>query len=196
MEETGTPLLFVFMGLSGSGKSLVARAWAQKHEFSYFNFDMVRKQLVGVSQLSGQHASWDKEICNPQVTRRTYDALLTFAEQEIAGGKTVVLDASYGPREERVRLTQFAEAVGTKVRFVLCYCSEKETRRRLEERTGDNKGVDADWEILKKQQEDLDPLDDLESTMVVSINTGCTFDHLMDQLDFVFEKKSPVPAAK
>ena len=38
----------VFCGLIASGKSFVAKAWAQKHLFPYCNTDVVRKELAAL----------------------------------------------------------------------------------------------------------------------------------------------------
>ncbi len=175
------------MGLPASGKSTLARAWVAKHHFSYFNFDVVRKQLVGQPSLPGEQ---DHSL---QMTRRTYDALLTYAEQELAGGRTVVIDGFYGACEERSRLTRLAEKLKITCHFVLCYCSAKTAKARLaEQATGGKAAADALWAHFEKQQKKVDSLDDLEPTKVVSINTEAPHDQLIDQLDFVFEKKPPI----
>lgn len=179
--------LYVFMGLPASGKSTLARAWARKHHFSYFNFDAVRKQLAGQPAFRGE------DMHSPQMTRRSYDALLTYAEQELVHDRTVVLDAFYGACEERARLSRLAEKVSVTLHFVLCYCSEKATRERLAERaTGGKAEADALWALFKKQQEHVDSLDDLEPTKVVSINTEAPRQQLLEQLDFAVEKKPPI----
>ena len=185
--QTSQPSLFVFMGLPASGKSTLARTWARKHHFSYFNFDVVR------TRLAGQHTAGGQDKYSPQMTRRTYDALLTYAEQELTAGRTVVLDAFYGSCAERVRVTQLAEKIKTTPHFALCYCSEKVVRLRLAERASGGKAeAEAQWQNFKKQQENLDPLDDLEPTMVVSIHTEGSPEQLLAQLDFVFEKRPPI----
>ncbi len=193
MQHPHQSALFVFMGLPASGKSTLAETWAKNHQFSYFNADTVRKQLVGVQDSTHQEATWPQEYYIPQITRRTYDALLTSAGQELTAGRTVVLNACYGAREERVRLRQFANNSKTTLYFVLCYCSAKATQNRLAKRaTPNTTGSDREWRIFREQQETLDPLDDLEPTMVVSINTEYPQEQLLNQLDFAFEKKPPI----
>ncbi len=181
------PALYVFMGLPASGKSVLARTWARKHHFSYFNSDVVSEQLAG-KQLSRQQAK-----PSALMTKRIYDALLTFAEQELLSGRTVVLDAFYGDCEERARLTKLAAKLETTPHFALCYCSDKVTKSRLGERASGGKAeTDAKWQNFKKQHDNLDSLDDLEPTMVVSINTEGPREQLLEQLDFAFEKKPPI----
>jgi predicted kinase len=190
MKKTTHPTFFIFMGLPASGKSTLAKAWSQRHHFSYFNSDVVRKQLVGNFELASQEDSWGEGIYTSEMTGRTYDAIMINALQELVAGKTVVLDACYGSRDERERLIQLADEINTVLCFVSCYCSEKVTRLRLAERAADTKAVsDAGWEIFKKQRENLEPLDDTESPMVISINTDNTLEHLLEQLDSAFGKK-------
>lgn len=189
LGQTSQPSLFVFMGLPASGKSTLARTWARKHHFSYFNFDVVH------TQLADQHAAGDKGTDSPQLTQRTYDALLTYAEQELSSGRSVALDAFYGACAERARLTRLAEKIKTTPHFALCYCSEKVTRLRLAEQASGGKAeaeAEAQWQNFQKQRQKLEALDDLEPTMVVSINTECPLDQLIDQLDFAFDKRPPI----
>jgi predicted kinase len=193
MDKVTKPSLFIFMGLPASGKSTLAEAWAQKHHYSYFNSDIVRKQLAGIFKRASKKTQWGEGIYTPQMTRRTYDALLIYAQQELSAGKTVVLDASYKAREERHRLIRLADEVKITPHFILCYCSEKTTRERLRQRAEDNESMsDADWEIFKKQRENLDSLDSLEEKMVVSINTDGSIEELIEQLDYAFEKRPPI----
>lgn len=183
------------MGLPASGKSRLAEAWARKHGFSYFSFDSVQKQFAAVSEVenAGQQVSLKADHRAPDMLRRTYDALLAYAEQELEAGNTVVLDAIYGARQERIHLVELADRMQITPYFVLCYCSEKATKARMAERAPSAEAdSSAQWQVFKKQQEELDPLDDLEPTKVVSINTESPQDELIKQLDYAFEKRKPV----
>ncbi|PLX48139.1 MAG: hypothetical protein C0613_12070 [Desulfobulbaceae bacterium] len=183
------------MGLPASGKSRLARRWARKHDFSYFNFDKVQKQFFGIAESArgGGHDSLPSEQSVPDMNRRTYDALLAYARQELMAGRTVVLDAVYGARQERNYLLELAVELKVTPYFVLCYCSERATKARMDDRTSAGRpGYAAHWHLFKKQQEELDPLDDLEPTMVVSVNTENPTEQLLEQLDYAFEKRDPV----
>lgn len=190
MGQVTPPSLFIFMGLPASGKSRLAKEWARKHQFSYFNFEVVRRQLAGhtvetTADAAGIHG-------NRQI-QRTYNGLLTFMEQELANGRTVVVDAFYGAAAERARLTALAATMEVTPHFVLCYCSEETSRRRLAERApGGKAAADDRWAHFKSQQENVDALDDLDQTMVVSINTDVDHDQLLAQLDYAFGKRAPI----
>jgi predicted kinase len=193
MDKISKPSLFIFMGLPASGKSTLAEAWAKKHHYSYFNSDIVRKQLAGLVKRASKKAPWGEGIYTPQMTRRTYDTLLIYAQQELSARKTVVLDASYRAREERQRLIQLADEFNITPHFILCYCSEKTARERMRQRAEDKESMsDADWDIFKKQRENLDSLDSFEEKRVVSINTESPIEELLEQLDYAFEKRSPI----
>jgi predicted kinase len=191
MKQVSQPTLFIFMGLPASGKSTLARAWSQRHNFVYFNSDVVRKQLTGKSEFSRQRSPFGEGIYTSEMTGQTYDALLLYAMHELVKGKTVVLDACYGSKIERRRLVRMADLINVSLCFVSCSCSEKVTRRRMAKRDTDTTAVsDADWEVFKKKQENLEPVDDIEEHMVLSINSENTLEHLLEQLDSTLGKTS------
>jgi predicted kinase len=184
MKQKPQPTLFIFMGLPACGKSTLAKAWSQRHNFAYFNSDVVRKQLTGESEFSRQRAPYGKGIYTSEMTGRTYDALLTYSIHELAASKTVVLDACYGSRNQRRRLVRVTDVLNATLCFISCSCSEKVTKRRLAKRDADTTAVsDADWEIYKKQREKFEPLNDIEAPMAISINMNNTLEQLIKLLE-------------
>lgn len=177
------PDLFAFMGLIASGKSTLARAWADKVSLPYYNSDVVRKELSGFSASSRQGEAFHQGIYTPEMTRKTYDALLGHAKQELTSGKSVVLDASYSTRSERDLVWQCATECGSRLFFILCQCDEEETRRRLEKRGQDPMAVsDATWEIYQKQVQHFEYPDELPSHAFIVINTKASVQDLIDSL--------------
>ncbi|MFZ5766986.1 MAG: AAA family ATPase [Thermodesulfobacteriota bacterium] len=159
--------LFVFMGLIASGKSTLARAFAEKLFLPCYNTDMVRKELAGFSSSSRQGNAFNQGIYTPEFSRRTYDALLAHARRELRQGRSLVLDGSYHKRAERERLRQCAEECDATLSVILCQCDDAETERRLVRRARDPLAVsDGTWEIYQRQKESMEfpgemPADDL-----------------------------------
>lgn len=177
------PDLFAFMGLIASGKSTLARAWADKVSLPYYNSDVVRKELSGFAASSRQGEAFHQGIYTPEMTRKTYEALLDHAKQELTSGSSVVLDASYSSRSERDLVWQCANQCGSRLFFILCQCDEEETRRRLEKRGQDPMAVsDATWEIYQKQLQHFEYPDELPSHAFIVIDTKAPVQDLIDSL--------------
>ena len=82
-------------------------------------------------------------IYSRQATALTYGKLLRLAQADIAQGRSVVLDATYGRRRRRREALRLAGETGAAIVFVECACSEETLRRRLAERAGTPSVSDA-----------------------------------------------------
>ena len=101
-EKTVRPVLIVFMGLTGSGKSYLAERWSAARGYPCFNSDQVRKELAGVAPESRHHVPFNVGLYSPEMTSRTYGEMLNRATEAISRGETgVVLDGSYGAEGQR-----------------------------------------------------------------------------------------------
>lgn len=183
MEQTS---LYVFMGLTRSGKTSLARVWAEKHGFAYFNYEETGRELPGIDPEEGEVIeSGSREDSPAALSRQIYEALLLKADDELQRTKRcVVLDASYLAREERERVVRFASRIGCRLCFILCYCGREETRKRIEqEKEGDTRAQQAAWDQFKSQEELLDPVDELDQDMLISIQTNAPMKTLLDVLD-------------
>jgi predicted kinase len=175
--------LFVFMGLIASGKSTLAKAWSQKFSFPYYNSDIVRKEIAGFTASSRQADAFHQGIYTPEMTKKTYDALLEHARKELSSGNSVILDASYSTRSAREHVLQCALDCNSKVFFVLCQCDENETRRRLQKREQDPTAVsDANWDIFQKQVLHFDYPHELPPRSLFVIDTTAPVEDLMQTL--------------
>ena len=172
--------LFVFMGLIASGKSTLAKAWSTKYSLPYFNSDVVRKELSGFSASSRQADSFHRGIYTPEMSRKTYDALLDKAQQVLTSGKSVVLDASYSSQAERDIVCRFASKSTSRFFFILCQCSDEETHRRLEKRRRNPVAVsDATWDIYQKQKQHFEYPAELPSGSFFVLDTKAPVDQLI-----------------
>ncbi len=177
-------IIFVFFGLIASGKSTLASAWARAGGLPYHNSDVVRKELAGVAGRSRQGGAYEAGIYSREFSRKTYDALLAAAAHDLRQGRRPVLDASYGRADERLRLMALAAGEKATVVFILCRCSEQETRRRLELRAEDQAAVsDADWGIYLHQKEHFENPVELPADMLLTIDTEARPAQLLKRLE-------------
>lgn len=186
-DKAATQLVVVFFGLIASGKSFLAKAWAEKHRYSYYNTDVVRKQLAGLKASESRAEAVGQGLYAPSYTRLTYEAMLTLATQALADPAVaaVVLDGSYQSRGERDRVRKVFEQ-RTPVAFVWCSCGEEVVKARLAKRAADPDAVsDGRWEIYLHQKETFEYPDELPAGQCRKIDTNEPVGVLLDRLDRV-----------
>jgi uncharacterized protein len=163
--------IFMMSGLSGVGKSTVARQLAQLSNAIQIRSDAVRKHLAGISlnQRGDQAGAVGSGIYTPEMTQKTYDQLLELAVLLAGQGFTVILDAKYD--RQALRETVIHKAQSAQIPVQLLYCSAPETviRERLQQRQGDI--ADATSAMLDKQLKDFETFTDSEQALLTTIHT-------------------------
>ena len=146
----GPPRLVAVGGLSGTGKSVLARELAGLIEPSpgavIIRSDVVRKCLFGVSETT----PLPEAAYQADTTARVYEILSATAQRVLSQGCSVVLDAAFLQETERAVLADLARRHGA--RFVgLFLTADLATRiARIERRRHD--ASDATREVAVKQQ--------------------------------------------
>lgn len=175
-------LLLVFFGMVATGKSYLASAWAKHYDVPYYNSDRVRKKLAGLNPETSQQEEVDKGIYTPEFSRRTYDALIEYAEHCFQADKQacVVLDGSYQSLSERDLLRKYFTDM-VRLVFVHCTCSEEVVKKRLDIRTSDPDAVsDGNWQIYLAQKERFQPVTNKEH--VIELDTDAPLNVLIQKV--------------
>ena len=149
---TVQPLLVAMTGLSGTGKSSVARRLARALGARVFASDVVRKALAGVA--GPAPAAWGEGLYQPERTWATYDRLFALAEASLASGGAVILDATFLTSEQRAGAAAVAARAGARFALVEAVCDEATVAARLAARLarGDSPS-DATIETHRRQRE-------------------------------------------
>ncbi len=177
------PELFIFFGLIATGKSTVAQAWAERNGLSYYNSDVVRKELAGLAPQTHQREIADQGIYTSEFTAKTYTALLERAEQALRQDRGVVLDASYQRQADRDRVRMLAQRLGVRLYCILCVCPEEEMKRRMTKRALDPLAVsDGRWEIYLKQKERFEAPKELATDQLITLSTDLPVETVLQQL--------------
>ncbi|WP_374449823.1 AAA family ATPase [Stella sp.] len=131
------PRLVAVGGLSGSGKSTVARALAPwigaPPGALVLRSDVVRKRLLGLDP--AERAGTD--AYRPEVSDQVYAALRREAAVVLAAGRTVVVDAVHARPEERDALQAVAQRLGVPFHGIWLDAPEPTLVARVEARRGD-----------------------------------------------------------
>ena len=173
MRSREQRFIVVFFGMTASGKSTLGKAWAAQCAASYYNTDLVRKEMAGLRASDRRPDRVASGIYSADFTGKTYQALLDRAGEDLAAGKqVVVLDGSYSRREDRERVRELAARYGAKSVFVFCTCSEAAVHHRLVLRAQDPEAVsDGRWEIYQHQLATFERPDDLLEADCLRLNT-------------------------
>ena len=175
--------LLVFFGLIASGKSTLAEMFAESENMEYLNTDRVRKELAGIEATRRRPEDLGRGIYSPAFTERTYAAMLARAADSLGQGRGVVLDGSYSRRRDRSAVLACGRQEKAPVRFILCFCSDIEVKRRLAMRARDPLAVsDGRWEIYLRQKESFESPDELAPNQLLYLNTEADPAFLLRQI--------------
>jgi aminoglycoside phosphotransferase family enzyme/predicted kinase len=160
----GTGHLVLMSGLSGSGKSTVARALAARLGSGaiHIRSDAVRKHLAGVALDDRAGA----DVYSPAMTARTYARLLDLGSALASAGWVVILDAKYDRVTLRGDAIQRARLAGLPLHIVHCAAPPDVLRERVTARAGDVS--DATAGLLEEQQRSVEPFTETERPYVIA----------------------------
>jgi len=160
----------VFMGLSGSGKSTIARDFSPNAVI--IRSDEMRKEITGVGRGRHAYSSFREGIYTPELTSRIYCLMLERAVECARMGRKVIVDATYLKADERRDFHETCIAEGQNPFFIHCFASESVLKERIRKRMEAGTDVsDADIAVLEHQLEDLEEPDELPSYRTLRINT-------------------------
>lgn len=133
-ERLVDPLLVMVGGVMGTGKSTLAQALQREWGWAACSSDSIRKQLAGLLPAQPQEAAYGAGIYSADWTTRTYQGLLEAAQVALEDGRSVIVDASFSRRADRLEMARLAARYGARAVFVECICSPEVARERLARR--------------------------------------------------------------
>ena len=157
--------LILMSGLSGSGKTTVARHLARHLGAIHLRSDAVRKHLAGIPLEQPGGA----DLYTPEMNQKTYDRLLELGIKLANRGFSVILDAKYDRQAFRQDAIAQAEHLQIPVRIIHCTAPEEVLRDRLLSRTNDVSDATAD--LLTQQVAATEPFTDTEQSFVTTLDT-------------------------
>jgi predicted kinase len=189
-------VLIITIGVTGSGKSYLANALAARLGTVILSSDVARKRLLGIDPTERRIEPIDAGAYRPEVTERTYHALLDEARPWLERGKPVILDASYLQRAHRQAALRLAHETDARFLALECEADEALIWERLSERRGEERVVsDGRWEVYQAQQERREPVDELPIGRHMVVETA---QPLREQIEGVLAHlglAGPVPEA-
>ena len=183
-----SPALIVICGLSGSGKSTVARLLQHRKGFKVINSDRVRKRLAAVPAHEHSFTDYGANIYSARFTKIAYDTMLAEAESLIRSGCGAILDATFKASADRQLALSLATRHGVPVLFVECVVSEEEAIRRLERRGSAQSEVsDATPEVHRRQRAEFQPIHEIPPRNHLRLDTTRQRENLIAEIEDALE---------
>ena len=137
-------------GLSGTGKSLLARGLAPELPPApgavALRSDVERKAMFGVGETERLPAA----AYSTEATEKVYAVLAEKARRVLAAGHSAVVDAVFSKPDERATIAAVAAATGTKLRGLFLVADVATRVARVGGRKGD--ASDADADVARRQE--------------------------------------------
>jgi aminoglycoside phosphotransferase family enzyme/predicted kinase len=162
-----TPLMFLVSGLTGTGKSTIARKIAVDYRAMQINTDVVRKELAGVDRFERHHDQYNTGLYDPKNVDETYRQVMARADTELKKGANVVLDATFQKKNYRELAHQIATKHHTSLFIIQCVCPDAVVKKRLMDRVKKKSISDGRWEIYLTQKTHFEPFDTLEPVLQI-----------------------------
>jgi aminoglycoside phosphotransferase family enzyme/predicted kinase len=148
--ESATPMLIAVGGLSGSGKSLLARALAPELMPApgavVLRSDVERKTLFGEKETERLPV----HAYAPEITARVYAVLAGKARRVVGAGHCAVVDAVFADPAERAAIRAAANGIGAEFRGLFLVAPLPIRLERIGARSKD--ASDADAPIARRQE--------------------------------------------
>ncbi len=148
--------IIMVAGLSGTGKTSVARGIAGELGLRVVSTDAIRKKLFGDKE---KQFGYGKGKYDKQSNQLTYQKMLEMGAELLKKDGGVVLDATFIRNSDRENVKQLAKSIGAKYRLVECCLSPEKVQKRLDLRAEKKDGLsESNWQIYQQQKIDFEPI--------------------------------------
>lgn len=169
----GHPRLILMSGLSGSGKTWLAQRLAVQLGAIHMRSDVERKRAAGVSEHAASGSGLGSGLYAAENTSRVYEHLARCAEEVLAGGYSVIVDATFSKRSLRAPFQRLAQRIDVPVQVIQCEAPPAVLRERiLQRQRAAADASEANLAVLDLQLREYEPITAAESLAVAKIDTS------------------------
>jgi predicted kinase len=138
------PVIILFCGLPGVGKTTLARSVASLIDAPLLSSDKIRKEMIYYPTYSNSER------------RLVYVVLVLLAKYLSGAGLDCILDATFNRERSRIEVKEKLSQNDVRLFVIECMCPEDVIIRRLRERKHDYS--DADYSIYAKMKNIYEPV--------------------------------------
>lgn len=177
ITETRTPRLVLMRGLSGSGKTYVARALVPRLPAISVRSDLERKRLFGLAADEESGSGVASGIYTHEAGERTYAAVERAAAAALGAGMDVIVDAACLARAQRAAFEALARAHGADFVILDCQAPEAVLRDRIAARKAQERDAsEATDTVLDHQLETEEPIAADEAAATLALDASGPLD--------------------
>ena len=176
------PILFITVGLVGTGKTVLAQALAKRLGLVVISSDVARKKLAGIPVTEHRFEEFNTGIYSAEFSLMTYDKMFTEAKHVLTEGGSVIIDASFVKTEERLKAKELAKETNADFLIIECTLDEETIKERLAQRLEQDSTSDGRWEIYEPQKRAFDPVVEVPPQNHVIIDTSSPVDETVRQI--------------
>ena len=148
-QRLGPPVLLVVRGLSGTGKSTVARGLAERLGIELLQTDAVRQELAKGGKIPSDPPTAKYSENHRQ---QVYDEMLSKAEQLLEQQTAVILDGTFLSQNNLARVARLAARFHARWVIVHCHCPIEIAQRRIAARAERGRSLSEARPELVEQQ--------------------------------------------
>jgi aminoglycoside phosphotransferase family enzyme/predicted kinase len=172
LAHAGRAALLIMHGLSGSGKTSVARDLQEALGAVCLRSDVERKRLHGLGGLADSASALNAGLYAPGASERTYAHLAALAHAVLAAHYPVIVDAAFLHRVQRDRYAALARAADASFLIATCGAAPAALRARVARRARSaSDASEAGLEVLAQQFATQEPLAADEAAHALRIRT-------------------------
>jgi len=168
------PKIIIMRGLSASGKSTVSQKLLDDIGAIRIRSDVERKRLFETTSKKDASGEVGKSIntgiYSNDASQLTYAKLIELTSMTIQAGYSVIVDAAFLRREQRMPFQQLAQQLDVPFVIMEITAPAKLLRRRISQRKNDVS--DADLAVLEHQLTNWQPLHEEEISTAVRVDTS------------------------
>lgn len=176
------PMLFITVGLAGTGKSALAAALAERIGAMVLSSDVIRKEIAGIPLSEHRFEDFQKGIYKKEFTKKTYEALFNKARKLLRIGKNVIIDASFLYKSDRDRALEVAQECDISMVILECRAPEAVIKKRIKKRLREGTVSDGRWEIFQSQKSYFEAVEEEPGVLHLIVNTTSAIPKLVDQI--------------
>ena len=178
--SNGEPVLVLMHGLSGSGKTWLSERLMAALPAIRVRSDIERKRLSGLDETADSESGIGSGIYSPESSAETYERLYTLADNLLAAGHHVILDAAFLEKKRRVSARSVASSLGVPSVLVCAEAPVDVLRARIEKRAKQkDEASEADLAVLEHQLRTVDLPAPGEAALIVDTSDEIDIDALV-----------------
>ncbi len=181
------PIFFITSGLTGSGKTTIARKISIDYHTHLIGTDEIRKELEGIDKFERHHDAYNTGLYSPDKMLYTYKKALEKADKLLSKGESVTMDATFKTKKLRDMAHNVARKNNANFLILFCITPEKFIKKYLEERVKKKSISDGRWEIYLKQKDSFEGFNGKEKIVEVDISNK-SYDYQIKTLKEILKK--------